>query len=83
MFAIPASMLTWGFEGKVILRCCSNLLKTPLLITNHREPISPIFIVSGEAERLAKLRWKKSMDNLRDDTSQTEDSGHDDWSYSR
>lgn len=50
MFAIPASMLTWGFEG--------------------------------EAERLAKLRWKKSMDNLRDDTSQTEDSGHDDWSYS-
>jgi len=82
MFAIPASMLTWGFEGKVILRCCSNLLKTPLLITNHREPISPIFIVSGEAERLAKLRWKKSMDNLRDDTSQTEDSGHDDWSYS-
>jgi len=46
MFAIPASMLTWGFEG--------------------------------EAERLAKLRWKRA-----NEISQSEADNNDEWSYSR
>mmetsp|Transcript_22746 Transcript_22746/g.46222 ORF Transcript_22746/g.46222 Transcript_22746/m.46222 type:complete len:440 (-) Transcript_22746:1588-2907(-) len=50
MFAIPASMLTWGFEG--------------------------------EAERLAKLRWKRASGNLSKETKQNEDDINDDWSYS-
>jgi hypothetical protein len=50
MFAIPASMLTWGFEG--------------------------------EAERLAKLRWKQAT-GQNNGTQQTENDRNDDWSYSR
>jgi hypothetical protein len=51
MFAIPASMLTWGFEG--------------------------------EAERLAKLRWKKANSQNDNGTQRTENDRNDDWSYSR
>jgi len=50
MFAIPASMLTWGFEG--------------------------------EAERLAKLRWKKANSQNDNGTQRTENDRNDDWSYS-
>jgi len=50
MFAIPASMLTWGFEG--------------------------------EAERLAKLRWKRKMGCLTNEIPQTETGVNDEWSYS-
>lgn len=50
MFAIPASMLTWGFEG--------------------------------EAERLAKLRWKRVTGQLNNETQQNGDDENDDWSYS-
>jgi len=49
MFAIPASMLTWGFEG--------------------------------EAERLAKLRWRKTMGQQENETQHSENEP-DNWSYS-
>jgi len=49
MFAIPASMLTWGFEG--------------------------------EAERLAKLRWRKATGQNENETQHSENDP-DNWSYS-
>ena len=51
MFAIPASMLTWGFEG--------------------------------EAERLAKLRKKRMVEGLTQETQANEGDANDEWSYSR
>ncbi len=85
MFAIPASMLTWGFEGKILMPMhVSPMMRKSSSINVRRLSLMQFFrFPQGEAERLAKVRLRKKLATSNADTPSNETDCNDEWSYSR